>query len=96
MGTPPITFTFYKGNEVKKVVINDTYATFLDENIRQNDKRGYKCDARNNHSSGVKTSNILNITVIGKSVQCFLSNAIFWFLKLLEVAYYRLSKMDAL
>uniref|UniRef100_A0A8C3GNL4 Platelet endothelial cell adhesion molecule n=1 Tax=Cairina moschata TaxID=8855 RepID=A0A8C3GNL4_CAIMO len=64
MGTPPITFTFYKGNEVKKVVINDTYATFLDENIRQNDKRGYKCDARNNHSSGVKTSNILNITVI--------------------------------
>ncbi|XP_059684223.1 platelet endothelial cell adhesion molecule isoform X2 [Gavia stellata] len=64
MGTPPITFTFYKGNEVKKIVINDTYATFLDENIRQNDKRGYKCDARNNHSSGIKTSNILNITVI--------------------------------
>ncbi|NXN75191.1 PECA1 protein, partial [Himantopus himantopus] len=63
-GTPPITFTFYKGNEVKKIVINDTYATFLDENIRQNDKRGYKCDARNNHSSGVKTSNVLNITVI--------------------------------
>ncbi|XP_074463711.1 platelet endothelial cell adhesion molecule isoform X3 [Larus michahellis] len=63
-GTPPITFTFYKGNEVKKTVINDTYATFLDENIRQNDKRGYKCDAKNNHSSGVKTSNILNITVI--------------------------------
>ncbi|NXY72460.1 PECA1 protein, partial [Glareola pratincola] len=64
MGTPPITFTFFKGNEVKKIVINDTYATFLDENIRQNDKRGYKCDAKNNHSSGVKTSNILNITVI--------------------------------
>ncbi|XP_009321956.1 PREDICTED: platelet endothelial cell adhesion molecule isoform X2 [Pygoscelis adeliae] len=64
MGTPPITFTFYKGNEVKKRVTNDTYATFLDENIRQNDKRGYKCDARNNHSSGMKTSNILNITVI--------------------------------
>ncbi|NXL59880.1 PECA1 protein, partial [Chordeiles acutipennis] len=64
MGTPPITFTFYKGNEVKKIVINDTYATFLDENIRQNDKRGYKCDARNNHTSGMKTSNILNITVI--------------------------------
>ncbi|KFZ67449.1 Platelet endothelial cell adhesion molecule, partial [Podiceps cristatus] len=64
MGTPPITFTFYKGNEVKKIVINDTYATFLDENIRQNDKRGYKCDARNNHSSGAKTSNILNVTVI--------------------------------
>ncbi|KAM7089456.1 platelet endothelial cell adhesion molecule isoform 2-T2 [Ciconia maguari] len=64
MGTPPITFTFYKGSEVKKTVINDTYATFLDENIRQNDKRGYKCDARNNHSSGMKTSNILNITVI--------------------------------
>uniref|UniRef100_A0A8C3KE95 Platelet and endothelial cell adhesion molecule 1 n=1 Tax=Calidris pygmaea TaxID=425635 RepID=A0A8C3KE95_9CHAR len=63
-GTPPITFTFYKGNEIKKTVINDTYATFLDENIRQNGKRGYKCDARNNHSSGVKTSNILNITVI--------------------------------
>ncbi|KAM6194100.1 platelet endothelial cell adhesion molecule isoform 5-T6 [Sarcoramphus papa] len=64
MGTPPIKFTFYKGNEVKKIVINDTYATFLDENIRLNDKRGYKCDARNNHSSGMKTSNILNITVI--------------------------------
>ncbi|KGL87781.1 Platelet endothelial cell adhesion molecule, partial [Charadrius vociferus] len=64
-GTPPITFTFYKGNEVKKIVINDTYATFFDENIRQNDRRGYKCDARNNHSSGVKTSSILNITVIG-------------------------------
>ncbi|NXI67519.1 PECA1 protein, partial [Anseranas semipalmata] len=64
MGTPPITFTFYKENEVKKVVTNDTYATFLDENIRQNDKRGYKCDARNNHSSGMKTSNVLNITVI--------------------------------
>ncbi|NXF45810.1 PECA1 protein, partial [Oceanites oceanicus] len=63
-GTPPITFTFHKGNEVKKIVINDTYAMFLDENIRQNDKRGYKCDARNNHSSGMKTSNILNITVI--------------------------------
>ncbi|NXT56504.1 PECA1 protein, partial [Pluvianellus socialis] len=63
-GTPPITFTFYKGNEVKKIVINDTYATFLDENIRENDKRGYKCDARNNHTSGVKTSSILNITVI--------------------------------
>ncbi|XP_053939040.1 platelet endothelial cell adhesion molecule isoform X2 [Cuculus canorus] len=63
-GTPPITFTFYKGNEVKKTVINDTYATFLDENIRENDKRGYKCDARNNHSSGMKTSSILNITVI--------------------------------
>ncbi|NWR70002.1 PECA1 protein, partial [Centropus unirufus] len=64
MGTPPITFTFYKGNEVKKTVMNDTYATFLDENIRQNDSRAYKCDARNNHSSGMKTSNILNITVI--------------------------------
>ncbi|KAM6403318.1 platelet endothelial cell adhesion molecule isoform 2-T2 [Rhynochetos jubatus] len=64
MGTPPINFTFYKGNEVKKTVINDTYATFLDENIRQNDKRGYRCDARNNHSSSMKTSNILNITVI--------------------------------
>ncbi|NXE87594.1 PECA1 protein, partial [Menura novaehollandiae] len=64
MGTPPITFTFYKGNEVKKRVTNDTYAVFLDENIRLNDKRGYKCDARNNHSSGVKTSNVLNVTVI--------------------------------
>ncbi|KAM6049657.1 platelet endothelial cell adhesion molecule isoform 4-T4 [Theristicus caerulescens] len=64
MGTPPITFRFYKGNEIKKTVINDTYATFLDKNITQNDKRGYKCDARNNHSSGMKTSNILNITVI--------------------------------
>ncbi|NWY58075.1 PECA1 protein, partial [Chionis minor] len=63
-GTPPVTFTFYKGNEVKKIVINDTYAMFLDENIRENDKRGYKCDARNNHTSGVKTSSILNITVI--------------------------------
>ncbi|KFQ30804.1 Platelet endothelial cell adhesion molecule, partial [Mesitornis unicolor] len=63
-GTPPITFTFYKGNEVRRIVTNETYATFLDENIRQNDKRGYKCDARNNHSSGVKTSSILNITVI--------------------------------
>ncbi|NXA04505.1 PECA1 protein, partial [Sapayoa aenigma] len=64
MGTPPKTFTFYKGNEAKKTVINDTYATFLDENIRLNDKRGYKCDARNNHSSGMKTSDILNVTVI--------------------------------
>ncbi|KFO87604.1 Platelet endothelial cell adhesion molecule, partial [Buceros rhinoceros silvestris] len=64
MGTPPITFTFYKGNDTKKIVTNDTYATFLDENIRQNDKRPYKCSARNNHSSGMKTSNILNITVI--------------------------------
>ncbi|KAM6245129.1 platelet endothelial cell adhesion molecule isoform 2-T2 [Porphyrio hochstetteri] len=64
MGTPPITFRFYKGNEVKEMVTNDTYAMFLDENIKQNDKRGYSCDARNNHSSGVKTSNILNITVI--------------------------------
>ncbi|NXN93994.1 PECA1 protein, partial [Rhinopomastus cyanomelas] len=64
MGTPPITFTFYKGNDVKKIVTNDTYATFLDENIRLNDKGGYKCAARNNHSSGVKTSNVLNITVI--------------------------------
>ncbi|NXD76777.1 PECA1 protein, partial [Halcyon senegalensis] len=63
-GTPPITFTFYKGNEVKKIVTNDTYATFLDENIRQNDERGYKCEARNNHSSGMETSNILNVTVI--------------------------------
>ncbi|NWS12156.1 PECA1 protein, partial [Pachyramphus minor] len=66
MGTPPKTFRFYKGNEVEKVVVNDTYATFLDENIRLNDKRGYRCDARNNHSSGVKTSDILNVTVIGK------------------------------
>ncbi|NXM68292.1 PECA1 protein, partial [Serilophus lunatus] len=64
MGTPPKNFTFYKGDEVKKTVINDTYATFLDENIRLNDKRGYKCDARNNHSSGMKTSDILNVTVI--------------------------------
>ncbi|NXJ90156.1 PECA1 protein, partial [Corythaixoides concolor] len=64
MGTPPITFRFYKGTDVKKTVINDTYATFLDEDIGQNDKRGYKCDARNNHSSGAKASNILNITVI--------------------------------
>ncbi|XP_030317465.1 platelet endothelial cell adhesion molecule isoform X2 [Calypte anna] len=64
MGTPPITFTFYKGNEVKKEIVNDTYATFLDENIGQNDRNGYKCEAKNNHSSGVKTSNILNITVI--------------------------------
>ncbi|NXC19512.1 PECA1 protein, partial [Corythaeola cristata] len=51
MGTPPITFRFYKGTDVKKTVINDTYAMFLDEDIGQNDKRGYKCDARNNHSS---------------------------------------------
>ncbi|NXI52266.1 PECA1 protein, partial [Chloroceryle aenea] len=64
MGTPPITFTFYKGNEVKKIVTNDTYATFLDENIQQNDERGYKCEARNKHSSGMETSNILNVTVI--------------------------------
>ncbi|NXG49654.1 PECA1 protein, partial [Psilopogon haemacephalus] len=64
MGTPPITFTFYKGNEIKEIVINDTYATFWDENIGRDDKRGYKCEARNNHSSGTKTSNILNITVI--------------------------------
>ncbi|KFP76569.1 Platelet endothelial cell adhesion molecule, partial [Acanthisitta chloris] len=64
MGTPPITFTFYKGNDVKKRVVNNTYATFLDENIRLNDTRGYRCDAKNNHSSGLKTSNILNVTVI--------------------------------
>ncbi|KAJ7424419.1 platelet and endothelial cell adhesion molecule 1 [Willisornis vidua] len=64
LGTPPKTFTFYKGNDVKKVVINDTYATFLDENIRLNDKRGYKCDVRNNHSSGMRTSDVLNVTVI--------------------------------
>ncbi|XP_038012725.1 platelet endothelial cell adhesion molecule isoform X4 [Motacilla alba alba] len=64
MGTPPITFTFYKGDEIKKNVTNDTYATFLDEDIGLNDNGGYKCDARNNHSSGVKTSNILNVTVI--------------------------------
>ncbi|NWU22189.1 PECA1 protein, partial [Dyaphorophyia castanea] len=64
MGTPPITFTFYKGDEVKKDVTNDTYAVFLYENIGLNDSGGYKCDARNNHSSGVKTSNILNVTVI--------------------------------
>ncbi|NXU59530.1 PECA1 protein, partial [Turnix velox] len=63
-GTPPITFTFYKGNEVKTTVINDTYATFLDKNITQYDRRAYRCDAKNNHSSGVKTSSILNITVI--------------------------------
>ncbi|NXN81513.1 PECA1 protein, partial [Bombycilla garrulus] len=64
MGTPPITFTFYKGDEIKKNVTNDTYATFLDEDIGLNDNGGYKCGARNNHSSGVKTSNILNVTVI--------------------------------
>ncbi|NXE17841.1 PECA1 protein, partial [Ardeotis kori] len=64
MGTPPITFTFHKGNETKKIVTNDTYAMFLDANIRPNDKKEYKCDATNNHSSGRKTSNILNITVI--------------------------------
>ncbi|NXF99586.1 PECA1 protein, partial [Sakesphorus luctuosus] len=64
LGTPPKTFTFYKGNDVKKTVINDTYATFLDENIRLNDKRGYKCDVRNNHSSGMRTSDVLNVTVI--------------------------------
>ncbi|XP_064006639.1 platelet endothelial cell adhesion molecule isoform X3 [Pogoniulus pusillus] len=64
MGTPPITFTFYKGNKVKEIVVNDTYATFWDENVRQDDKRGYKCEAKNNHSSGTKTSNILNVTVI--------------------------------
>ncbi|NXF08378.1 PECA1 protein, partial [Smithornis capensis] len=63
-GTPPKTFTFYKGKEAQKTVINDTYATFLDENIRLNDKRGYKCGARNNHSSGMKTSDVLNVTVI--------------------------------
>uniref|UniRef100_A0A8B9IXX4 Ig-like domain-containing protein n=1 Tax=Amazona collaria TaxID=241587 RepID=A0A8B9IXX4_9PSIT len=63
-GTPPITFKFYKGNVTKETVTNDTYATFLDENVGQNDKKGYKCDARNNHSSGVKTSNILNVTVV--------------------------------
>ncbi|XP_064532451.1 platelet endothelial cell adhesion molecule isoform X1 [Pseudopipra pipra] len=64
MGTPPKTFRFYKGDDIEKIVINDTYATFLDENIRLNDQRGYRCDARNNHSSGVKTSDILNVTVI--------------------------------
>uniref|UniRef100_A0A8C5THB0 Platelet endothelial cell adhesion molecule n=1 Tax=Malurus cyaneus samueli TaxID=2593467 RepID=A0A8C5THB0_9PASS len=66
MGTPPITFRFYKGDKIKKNVTNDTYATFLDENTGLNDSGEYKCDARNNHSSGVKTSNVLNITVIGK------------------------------
>ncbi|XP_021270428.1 platelet endothelial cell adhesion molecule isoform X3 [Numida meleagris] len=65
MGTPPITFTFYKGNKVEKeIVTNNTCAVFLDEDIRQNDKEQYKCGARNNHSSGMKTSKILNITVI--------------------------------
>ncbi|XP_053816453.1 platelet endothelial cell adhesion molecule isoform X8 [Vidua chalybeata] len=64
MGTPPITFTFYKGGEMRKNVTNDTYAMFLDEDIGLNDNGGYKCDARNNHSSGAKTSNILNVTVI--------------------------------
>ncbi|NXP77339.1 PECA1 protein, partial [Ramphastos sulfuratus] len=64
MGTPPITFTFYKGNDVEEIVINDTYATFWDGNITRDDKRGYKCEAKNNHSSSTKTSNILNVTVI--------------------------------
>ncbi|NXF90341.1 PECA1 protein, partial [Eubucco bourcierii] len=64
MGTPPITFTFYKGNDVEEIVINDTYATFWDGNITRDDKRGYKCEAKNNHSSGTKTSNLLNVTVI--------------------------------
>ncbi|NXK95933.1 PECA1 protein, partial [Formicarius rufipectus] len=63
-GTPPKTFTFYKGNEVKKIVTNDTYAMFLDENISLNDKGGYKCDAKNNHSSGMRASDVLNVTVI--------------------------------
>lgn len=81
-GNTTITFTFYKGDEVKKNVTNDTYAMFLDEDIGLNDNGGYKCDARNNHSSGVKTSNILNVTVIGKSVSFFfLSNVIFRVLK---------------
>lgn len=78
MGTPPITFTFYKGNKnKKKIVTNNTCAAFLDKDIRQNDKGQYKCGAKNHHSSGMKTSKVLNITVIGKSVQFFLSNAIF-------------------
>ncbi|XP_042720954.1 platelet endothelial cell adhesion molecule isoform X4 [Lagopus leucura] len=65
MGTPPITFTFYKGNKAKKeIVTNNTCALFLDEDIKQNDKGQYKCGARNHHSSGMKTSKILNITVI--------------------------------
>ncbi|XP_065591527.1 platelet endothelial cell adhesion molecule isoform X6 [Cyrtonyx montezumae] len=65
MGTPPITFTFYKGNKAKKeIVTNNTCTVFLDEDIRQNDKGQYKCGARNNHSSGMKTSKALNITVI--------------------------------
>ncbi|XP_031454651.1 platelet endothelial cell adhesion molecule isoform X6 [Phasianus colchicus] len=65
MGTPPITFTFYKGNKAKKeIVTNNTHAVFLDEDIKQNDKGQYKCSARNHHSSGMKTSKILNITVI--------------------------------
>uniref|UniRef100_A0A8D0EXV1 Platelet and endothelial cell adhesion molecule 1 n=1 Tax=Strix occidentalis caurina TaxID=311401 RepID=A0A8D0EXV1_STROC len=64
MGTPPITFRFHKGNEVKTIVTNNTYATFLDENIRQNDKKGYKCDARNNHSSGMKTKLFLIVLIL--------------------------------
>uniref|UniRef100_A0A8C9LGP2 Platelet endothelial cell adhesion molecule n=1 Tax=Pavo cristatus TaxID=9049 RepID=A0A8C9LGP2_PAVCR len=93
MGTPPITFTFYKENKAKKeIVTNNTCAVFLDEDIKQNDKGQYKCGAKNHHSSGMKTSKILNITVIGKSVQFFLTNAIFGFF---EAAYHRLSKMVA-
>lgn len=65
MGTPPITFTFYKGNKnKKKIVTNNTCAAFLDKDIRQNDKGQYKCGAKNHHSSGMKTSKVLNITVI--------------------------------
>ncbi|NXJ07459.1 PECA1 protein, partial [Odontophorus gujanensis] len=65
MGTPPITFTFYKGNKAKKeTVTNDTCTVFFDGDIRQNDKGQYRCGARNNHSSGMKTSKALNITVI--------------------------------
>ncbi|NWI90686.1 PECA1 protein, partial [Pitta sordida] len=64
MGTPPKTFIFYKGNNTKKTVTNDTYAVFLDENTRPSDEGGYSCAARNNHSSGLKTSDTLNVTVI--------------------------------
>uniref|UniRef100_A0A8B9BYN0 Platelet endothelial cell adhesion molecule n=1 Tax=Anser brachyrhynchus TaxID=132585 RepID=A0A8B9BYN0_9AVES len=57
-GTPPITFTFYKGNEVKKVVINDTYET-----MSRQDTGTYYCMVSNRAKVNVKSH---PITINGK------------------------------
>lgn len=66
-GTPPITYSLLRGNEIleTKIMDGDKEAVFLVNSSKSHDLGQYKCQATNRNTQSIgKYSNIVNVTVI--------------------------------